>query len=176
MKSCSKIYLIGFMGSGKSTVGKKLASSLKWSFIDLDERIEIVSGMKIASIFSEKGESHFRSLESTVLKSLKNEDNTIISTGGGTPCFNDNMDFMTGTGLTIYLKMTPAQLKVRLSRSAHERPLIKNIGKFELEGFIENKLNEREKWYSRSDVTFIRFNGDFSDLYSLIKSKIRECN
>jgi len=176
MKSFSKIYLIGFMGSGKSTVGKKLALSLKWSFIDLDEKIEAEAGMKIASIFSEKGELHFRHVESAVLKSLKNEENTIISTGGGTPCFNDNMDFMIGTGLTIYLKMAPAQLKVRLSRSSHERPLIKDIEKSELEGFIENKLTEREKWYSRSDVTFARFNGDFSDLYTLIKSKIRECN
>lgn len=176
MKLCSKIYLIGFMGSGKSTVGKRLAANLKWSFIDLDERIETETGMKISRIFSEKGELHFRHIESKVLRDLKNEENTIISTGGGTPCFNENMDFMTGTGLTVYLKMTPSQLKGRLLRSSHERPLIKNIGKDELQGFIENKLAEREKWYFRSDLTFIRFNSDFSELYSLIKSKIREYN
>ena len=98
--------MIGFMGSGKSTVGKRLAANLKWSFIDLDERIETETGMKISSIFSEKGELHFRHIESKVLRDLKNEENTIISTGGGTPCFNENMDFMTRTGLTVYLKMS----------------------------------------------------------------------
>jgi shikimate kinase len=176
MRSCLKIYLIGFMGSGKTTVGKKLASKLRWSFIDLDHRIEMKTGMEIARIFSEKGESFFRELESETLMRLDNDERTVISTGGGTPCYNNNMDFMIATGLTVYLKMTPAQLKLRLMRSSHERPLIKNIGIDELERFISNKLSEREEWYSRSEIIFSRFNGDFSDLYSLVKEKIKDSN
>ena len=128
----SLIYLIGFMGSGKSTTGKKLADRLKWSFIDLDERIELETGMKIPDIFSKHGELYFRKVESEILRSLISESKTVISTGGGTPCFADNMKYMLETGLTIYLKMTPGQLNSHLISSSGERPLIKDIGKSEL--------------------------------------------
>jgi shikimate kinase len=170
----NKIYLIGFMGSGKSTVGKKLALHLNWSFIDLDDKVELKAGMKIAEIFAEKGESFFRAMESEVLRSLSTEADTVISTGGGTPCFDENMDYMLESGLTIYLKMTPAQLKSRLLRSSHERPLIKNIRIDDLQGFIEEILGEREKWYSRAEIAFDRFNSDISDLLVLVRNWIKE--
>lgn len=174
MHTPRKIFLIGFMGSGKTTIGKKLASHLNWSFIDLDERIELRTGMKITDIFTGKGESFFREVESDVLRSLPADVNTVISTGGGTPCFDGNMDYMLEAGLTIYLKMTPAQLKYRLLRSSHERPLIKNIGINELEGFIEKKLGEREECYSRAEITFYRFNSEISDLFLLVRNWIKE--
>ena len=162
------------MGSGKSTAGKKLASHLNWSFIDLDDKVELKTGMKIAEIFAEKGESFFRATESELLRGLATEADVVISTGGGTPCFDENMDYMLESGLTIYLKMNPAQLKSRLLRSSHERPLIKNIRIDELQGFIGKKLAEREKWYSRAEITFDRFNSDISDLFVLVRNRIKE--
>src|SRR5664279_2631025 len=94
------VYIIGFMGSGKSTAGKKLASLLGWSFIDFDKRIEEHTGKPISEIFSQHGENYFRNLETEILKNLKAETDTVISTGGGTPCYGDNMDYMLETGLT----------------------------------------------------------------------------
>jgi shikimate kinase len=172
MQKASKIFLIGFMGSGKSTTGKKLASHLTWSFMDLDEQIENLTGMKIPDIFSQKGELYFRQIESEVLLKTVSESKTVISTGGGTPCYEDNMDFMLANGLTVYLKMTPARLKIRLLKSTDKRPLLKNIDEKTLSDFIAQKLTEREKWYSRAEIKIEGFNTDISDLYSLIKNRI----
>jgi shikimate kinase len=169
-----KIFLIGFMGSGKSTLGRKLAYHLKWSYIDLDEKIELEAGMKITDIFSVKGENWFRELESRMLRSLETETKAVISTGGGTPCLDENMKYMLANGITIYLKMTPAQLKSRLLRSSHQRPLIIGIEPDKLLGFIEGKLAEREKWYSEAEITVDRFNTQLSDLIMLVKKRIKE--
>jgi shikimate kinase len=174
MHKANKIFLIGFMGSGKSTTGKKLASHLKWTFIDLDEKIENMTGMKIRDIFSEKGEAFFRRTESEVLQGMASESNAVISTGGGTPCFGNNMDFMLRTGITVYLRMTPARLKNRLAGSSDRRPLLKDIGKEDLEEYIAGKLSEREKWYSRAEIIIDGFNTDFSMLYSSVKKLIKE--
>ena len=172
MQNASKIFLIGFMGSGKSTVGRRLASYLKWSFVDLDEKIEKTEGMKIPVIFSQKGESHFREIESKALRELEPESHIVISTGGGTPCFSNNMEYMLESGLTIYLKMTPSNLKRRLIRSSEGRPLLKDIDRRDLEGFIAGKLAEREKWYSRAEIITDGLNTDLSYLLSLIKKQI----
>jgi shikimate kinase len=166
------IYIIGFMGSGKTTAGKKLASILGWSFIDLDKKIEEFTGNTIPELFSAYGEEHFRSVESEVLKSLGSHANTVISTGGGTPCHYDNMDYMIDTGLTIYLKLTPVQLKGRLNGSKEERPLIMNLDNGSLLGFIEEKLSVREKWYNRAEITVEGINLNISLLKSLIKSSL----
>jgi len=172
MQQASKIFLIGFMGSGKSTTGRKLASRLKWSFVDLDEKIERTERMDIPAIFSLKGESFFRELESKALRELLSESRIVISTGGGTPCFGDNMEFMLESGLTIYLRMTPSSLKRRLVRSSEGRPLIKDMDKGDLEGFIAGKLADREKWYSRAEITIDLPNTRLSYLLSLIKKRI----
>ena len=174
MHQVSKIFLIGFMGSGKSTAGRRLASQLNWSFIDLDEKIEKMEGMKIADIFSLKGESYFRKVEAKALKDLRFEMDTVISTGGGTPCFGDNMDFMVSSGLTIYLRMTPASLKIRLERSPENRPLIKDIDRKRLDEYIAAKLAEREKWYSRAELIIDGLNENSMDLLSLVKNWIRQ--
>jgi shikimate kinase len=166
------IYIMGFMGSGKTTAGKKLASILGWSFIDLDKKIEEFTGNTIPELFSVYGEEHFRNVESEVLKSLGNKLNTVISTGGGTPCHFDNMDYMIETGLTIYLKLTPLQLKGRLNGSKEERPLIMNLDKRSLLGFIEEKLSVREKWYERAELIVEGINLDINLLKSLVKSSL----
>jgi shikimate kinase len=166
------IYIIGFMGSGKTTAGKKLATLLNWSFVDLDKEIEEHSGKSIADIFSQNGEAYFREVESQVLRNLKSNTNMVISTGGGTPCYSDNMDFMLSTGLTIYLKLTTGQLKSRLANSKHIRPLIKDLDQDGLQIFIEEKLAYREKWYSLSDITFEGIDIDINKVLSFVKSNL----
>jgi shikimate kinase len=167
------VYIIGFMGSGKSTAGKKLASLLGWSFIDLDKKIEESAGMTISEIFAQHGETYFRNIESELLKSLKSESDTVISTGGGTPCHADNMDFMLESGMTLYLKLTPGQLKNRLSESTAERPLIKGMDKDELLEFIKEKLVFRENWYNRAGIIVEGINLDIGLLESLVKSRLK---
>lgn len=160
------------MGSGKSTAGKRLASHFGWSFVDLDEKIEILTGMKIPEIFSEKGESWFRETEALMLHDLENEIDTVISTGGGTPCYGDNMDYMLDSGLTVYLRLTPKQLEKRLTDSTSDRPLIKNVSKKKLYSFIVKKLDEREKCYSRAAIIIDGFNTNDSLLFSLVRDWI----
>jgi shikimate kinase len=166
------VYIIGFMGSGKTTTGKKLASMLGWSFIDLDKKIEEYTGKKIAELFSLNGEDYFRSVESDVLRMLKPGKDAVISTGGGTPCHSNNMDFMLENGLTLYLKLTPAQLKSRLSDSKGERPLLKDITSDELQNFIENRLSLREKYYSRAQIHIDGFDIDYAFLHSVVKKNL----
>jgi shikimate kinase len=168
MHSGRKIFLIGFMGSGKSTAGKKLASHFGWSFVDLDEKIETLTGMKISEIFSKKGEPWFRKTEALMLHDLESEIDTVISTGGGTPCFGDNMDYMLDSGLTVYLRLTPEQLEKRLTDSTSDRPLIKNVSKKKLYRFIIKKLGEREEDYLRAAIIIDGFNTDDSLLFSLV--------
>lgn len=164
------IYIIGFMGSGKSTAGKKLASALGWTFIDLDRKIEERAGKTIPQIFAQDGEDHFRSVESEVLKSTEQLLETVVSTGGGTPCHGDNMDFMVGAGLTIYLKMSPSQLTWRLMNSSGERPLLKNVPDDKLTGFIEEKLALREKWYAKANMIVEGTDLDINVLCSKIRA------
>ncbi len=166
------VYLIGFMGSGKSTAGRKLASHLGWSYVDLDERIEYSTRKTINQIFSEHGEEHFRKLESEALKDLKNQTNVVISTGGGTPCFGDNMEYMNRTGVTVYLKMTPGQLKSRLAGTKDDRPLLKNLDDIKLLHFIENTLEIREKWYNQADIKVDGFSVDINETVTLIRNSI----
>lgn len=172
MHGLNTIYIIGFMGCGKSTTGKKLASYLNWTFVDLDGKIEEFCGKTIPQIFSEDGESYFRQIESEVLKNLNTDSKTVISTGGGAPCFEDNMDFMLNKGLTIYLKLTPAQLKKRLIDSKGKRPLIDGLNSEELHLYIEEKLAFRELWYNRAEITYKGFNADVKMLYGIVKKRI----
>ena len=167
------IYIIGFMGSGKTTAGKKLASLLGWSFIDLDKKIEEHTGKTIPEIFSQNGEDYFRNVESEILKDFKVADKNCHFNRGGTPCYSDNMDFMLETGLTVYLKLTPEQLKSRLSDSKGERPLIKDLDNRRLLSFIEKKLSDREKWYNQSEITVEGINLDINQLHSLVRSRLR---
>lgn len=169
MSGSHLLYIIGFMGSGKTTAGKRLAASLGWSFIDLDKKIQEHTGMKIADIFSEYGEAHFRMVEAEVLKSLVTDSNTVISTGGGTPCYGNNMEYMLESGLTIYLKLTPLQLVSRLSSSSDERPLIRNLSGENLLKFVEERLAERAKWYEKSQLIIDGYNIDISLLNSVVK-------
>lgn len=172
MPARDKIYIVGFMGSGKTTIGKKLASLLGWTFTDMDKRIEHKSGMTISTIFSEMGEAYFRKMESEVLREISAMQGVVISTGGGAPCHDGNMDFMLSSGLTIYLKLTPVQLCSRLSGSGAERPLISSLKKEDLLYFVEIKLSEREKFYNRAGMIIDGFNPDVNELLQQVRKLI----
>jgi len=165
-----RVYIIGFMGSGKSTAGRKLAASLGWQFKDLDQEIELIAGKSIRDLFSTSGEHYFRDLEAQTLTGLKPATDTVISAGGGTPCYGRNMDFMMETGVVVYLKMSPAQLISRLERGKAKRPLIKDLSSEELLKYITEKLSEREKYYLKAHIVIDSFDLDIDTLCQKIDS------
>jgi shikimate kinase len=161
-----KIYLIGFMGAGKTSKGRKLAKRLGYGFADMDLIIEEQEGMPVSEIFSLKGEDWFRNKETEVLHHLgEQEEDIVISTGGGVPCFNDNMDYINSTGVSVYLKMTPEAIAIRLGRSHKPaRPLLQGKTGKELLEFISHKLREREPFYLRSKFVIPAENLKMRDL------------
>ena len=142
-----RIFLIGYMGSGKSSFGKKLAKKLNLRFFDLDKRIEEKAGKRIPDIFAEYGETHFRELEKDELEAVVTQNGFVLATGGGTPCFYDNLELMNHHGLTIYLRMDASMLAQRLFHSKTKRPLVAGMNKQELNGFVKWQLFERELYY-----------------------------
>lgn len=147
------LFLIGFMGCGKTTLGKKLATRMGYTFIDLDDELEKQAGMTITDYFKEYGEAKFRELESNVLKQTNYPENTIVSTGGGLPCFFDHMDWMNNRGRTFYVKLSPKTLADRLESGKSERPLLREKHGDALIAFIQEKLSEREVFYNQA--TFV---------------------
>jgi shikimate kinase len=147
-----KIFLIGFMGSGKTTLGRKLAARMGCEFIDLDHKLEQQVELSIAEYFSIFGEAAFRTLESEVLKKTIYPDNVIVSTGGGLPCYFDNMEWMKENGKVIYIKLSPKTLADRLESGKEERPLLQDKHGDDLIAFIEQKLAEREGFYSQANI------------------------
>ncbi|RZA03799.1 MAG: shikimate kinase [Sphingobacteriaceae bacterium] len=141
------IFLIGFMGCGKTTWGKKLAAHLGYEFIDLDHLLQDKVGSTIAEYFAAHGEDAFRKLESSLLKETDYPENTIVSTGGGLPCFFDNLQWMNTYGKTLYIKLSPKTLAERLENSKTIRPVLQGKKGDELVAFITEKLAEREDYY-----------------------------
>jgi shikimate kinase len=164
-----RIFLIGFMGSGKSTLGKQVARKLGFSFVDQDEYIERKTGVSVGEYFSRFGESAFRALEHESLKELIAIDNVVIATGGGAPCFHSNIDIMNENGIAIYLKLRPEVLKSRLKNAQNERPLIKGKSELELLEYIKAKLLERDPYYSKAKHIIESIDLKAEDLVQLIK-------
>ncbi|RVU00376.1 shikimate kinase [Mucilaginibacter limnophilus] len=149
-KGLGLVFLIGFMGCGKTTWGKKLAAHTNSAFIDLDHALEEKAGMSIAEYFSSFGEEAFRKLESDILKTTPYAENTIVSTGGGLPCFFDNMAWMNTNGKTLYIKHSPKTLAHRLENSKTERPVLQGKKGDELVDFITERLAAREGYYMQA--------------------------
>lgn len=149
-----KVFLLGFMGSGKSYSGKRLAEAFNLSFVDLDEYIETKEGRSIHEIFKKEGEAYFRKVERDSLKEMKDRKLTIISTGGGTPCFFDNMNWMNENGVTVFLETPPQLLAQRLQSAMANRPLLKGFSKEEVINFIEKKLEERNPFYHQTQILY----------------------
>jgi shikimate kinase len=146
------VYLIGYMGSGKTTVGRKLATRLNRSFIDLDAALEKHSGMSVAAWFESKGEEHFRKAEAELLTEFSAQKDLVIATGGGTPCFSNNLELMKNTGVVVYLDLDVDQLVSRLQTGQAQRPLIAGKSPEELTEFITQHLESRKPYYEQAHV------------------------
>jgi len=153
-----RIFLIGYMGCGKTTVGSLLALKLGYSFIDLDTYIENRYVKKIAEIFAEKGENTFREIEHRMLAEVSELENVVVSTGGGAACFFNNIEIMNKSGISVYLKLSAKKLAERLHKAKAMRPLIKDKTDEELPVFISDGLSKREKFYMQA--SFIINNED----------------
>ena len=151
-----RIYLIGYMGCGKSTLGRSLATHLNLQFVDMDHYIEMRNHKTIPQIFAEEGEAEFRKKERKALEELSEFGDIVIATGGGAPCFFDNIDLMNNSGKTIYLNIDPSILADRLLKSKTERPLIKGKSKEELTAFINDTLSKRNQFYKQAQFQITR--------------------
>lgn len=145
-----RIILIGYMGAGKTTIGWRLALDLGLSFYDLDWYIESRMHSSVPQIFATRGEESFRRIERNMLHEVAEFENVVVSCGGGTPCFYDNMDYMNAQGDTVYLKASAEVLCRHLEMGRTERPLIKGKSPSELLAFISGQLAEREKFYLKA--------------------------
>ena len=148
------IFLIGYMGCGKSTLGKALAQRCDIEFIDLDGYIETREGKKIRVIFADEGEAAFRELEREMLLEVSEKANVLVACGGGTPCFGDNMSLMNSRGITVLLQTSHERLFERLKRGRHKRPLIAALTDEQLDVFIKEQLEKRMPHYSKSAEIF----------------------
>jgi len=169
-----RIILIGYMGAGKTTVGKALAKELGLQFYDLDWYIESRRRKTVPQLFAEVGEEGFRKMEYNMLHEAAEFEDVVISCGGGTPCFFDNIDYMNRQGQVVYLRCAPEVLRSHLLMGKTERPLLKGKSPEELTAFIQEQLEKREPFYTKArytlDVTLM-------DNYEKIKitvEKLRE--
>jgi shikimate kinase len=163
------IFLIGLPGSGKTTLGKQLARKIGYSFSDLDEMIVKSRNNSIENIFKDEGEAAFRSYESSCLKNYATVQNTVVSTGGGAPCFFDNMDWMNNHGTTVFLNPPLEELASRLNSSENShRPMLKDKNLNELLSFVELKWNERSPYYSRAKILLDKANPSVNDLHHVL--------
>ena len=148
-----KIFLIGFMGSGKTYWGKQLSEKLKLPFFDLDEQIESSEGKTINQLFAENGEEYFRLLEKDTLHIItESHDSFIMATGGGTPCYFNNIDYMNKGGTTVWVNTPVDVLCERLTKEKANRPLLKNLDDTQIKGFILKKFSDRKIYYEQAEI------------------------
>ena len=166
-----RIIIIGYMGSGKTTVGRALAHNLGLSFYDLDWYIESRMHKTVKQLFDEKGEAGFRLIERNLLHELAEFENIVISCGGGTPCFFDNMAYLNAQGDTVYLKATPDVLYGHLKMGKTVRPLLLDKTEDEVQTFISRQLSERETYYNKAKYTL---DVNLMDNYEKIKISVQK--
>lgn len=171
-----RLFLIGFMSSGKSTVGRQLARKLNMEFIDIDSAFEEKYKISISDFFEKFGENKFRELERNILIEIIKIDNAIISTGGGTPCFYDNMQLINRNGISIYLKLHPNSIFDRLKNTKKQRPLINKLSEIELKEFIIKQLAIREIIYSQANIIIKAENLKINNFYDELKKTAENQN
>ncbi|VAW13324.1 Shikimate kinase I [hydrothermal vent metagenome] len=159
-----RVYLVGYMGSGKSTLGRRLSEEMGIQFIDMDDYIEERNHKTIPQIFAEEGENVFREKERTALEELSKFTDVVVATGGGAPCFFDNMELMKKSGTTIFLNIDPEILAERLLDSKIDRPLIKGKSREELIAFINESLQKRLPFYKKAHLQLIKPDADTAEL------------
>ena len=162
------IFLTGFMGAGKTTAGKRLASLLNYKFVDLDTQIEMETGLTVVELF-QSGEYKFREVEALVLRNCSGFENAVISCGGGTPCFHDNLAWMNSQGITVYIQLSVGSLFHRLAASKQKRPLLVGKTDVELMEYISETLKEREYFYKQCHYTIKGEDLDVDEMLKEIK-------
>ncbi|MCF8234273.1 MAG: shikimate kinase [Bacteroidales bacterium] len=165
-----RVYLIGYMFSGKTTVGRKLARRFGYEFRDTDQVMEGRYKLSIPDFFNKYDEELFRELEHNTLIELSGLDNVVISTGGGTPCYHDNMSLMKEAGISVYLKMDVKSIHDRYKNSKKARPILDKIPESEIPEFFQDHLTEREQFYQQADITVKGENADIDLIYRSIRS------
>ena len=165
----SYIFLVGFMGAGKTTLAKKTASKLGYQWIDTDQEIEKKEGVKVSEIFEVRGEAYFRALEKQLIDGLIPSEKMIVATGGGLPCFNNLMETLNQLGTTIYLERTPKELFQRVKQATNSRPLIAHKSDEELLEYIESAMEKRREIYLQSNIIADRFSQTPEKLIELIQ-------
>lgn len=163
-----RIYLIGFMAAGKTTIGRKLAAALGYQFVDLDDYFEERYKVDIHTFFDKYGEQLFRSLEHERLHKTFDMKHVVIATGGGTPCYLNSMEEINKNGTSIYLEMTPKAIASRLADAARKRPLVAGKSGDELILYIENKLNERIPFYKQAHFIIDGLDVDLNKIVTLL--------
>jgi shikimate kinase len=166
-----RIYLIGYMGSGKTTLGHQLASALGLLFIDLDKYIEERNYKTVPQLFSEFGEDEFRNRERKALEEVSDFNDVVVSTGGGAPCFFDNMELMNRTGITLFLNIDIPTLVERLLKSKTDRPLIRGKSNEELTVFIHEMLRKRLPYYEQAQLRISQSDSLLEDVLDIIRKK-----
>lgn len=163
-----KVFLVGYMASGKSTVAKKLAKKLGLDSVDLDKEVEKIAGKSIPEIFRMEGEKAFRKREQIELRKWLEKDDFVMATGGGTPCFFESMDEMNGAGTTVYLQMSPKAVVDRVMASKEERPILKGLSEEKMLKKVDFQIGKREPFYSRAKITVNGVNLDIDALAEMI--------
>lgn len=161
------------MGSGKSSTGRKIASSLRWNFADTDKIVEEQEGASVPDLFKEKGEDYFRKAEARALRTVSGRSRTVVACGGGTPCSADNMEVMSSTGVIVYLKLPVAELAKRLRKSATVRPLLMGAGMDEMTSRVQQLLESRTGWYEKADLIIEGPDITVEEITSLIADLVR---
>ena len=162
-----RVFLVGMPGSGKTTLGSALAKELGIDFVDLDAVIEAREGKNIAAIFAVHGESYFRGAESKALKNVIHRyPQAVISTGGGAPCFGENMKLIISSGTSIFLDVSPAQLAARIQAlGLNDRPKLRELSFDQLENYLSAQLSERKAFYQQADL---KISGDDVSLQQVL--------
>ena len=169
-----RIYLIGYMGCGKSTIGRKIARFAHLDFADTDTLVERSEGSTVADIITYQGEEYFRGVEQRVLEVTASEDDIIVSTGGGLPIWGNNMERIGQLGLSVYLRRSPQNIISRLSPYGRQkRPKFRGLNDEQLLAFMTTHMAEREPVYSRADIVIDCDNMSDNDIIDLIMSKIK---
>jgi shikimate kinase len=169
-----KIYLIGYMGSGKSTLGKGLASELGIAWMDLDSEIESRYKISIPNFFNKYGETAFRDVEHKLLTEISTFPDLVVSTGGGVPCFHNNMELMNQTGYTIYLHATPELILTRIGPYAWKRPLFQKMDGTDIIEKITQHLASRKMYYEQAKLTIDATKPDIGELTKIILANFEE--
>ena len=163
----NRIYIVGYMGAGKTTAAKRIANRLGWDVADTDAMFEEKYRISVHDFFDKYDEPLFRKLESQVLKSTENMEHTVVSTGGGLACFFDNMEWMNAHGLTVFMRISPEAAADRILHSKRKRPLTENKTEAELADYIRQHYAERLPYYEQARVTV---KAEDLDLENLIKT------